>query len=135
MDSIYSFSGRAAIRPGDFTSSELPVQIRNSQLKHAREPDPDQIWNLHKGNPVGMGVNSNHCPDKRAKDKQYIYARQEIIFQAELDGRESEIENEIENEGQEDNKVDFLLISHEKHLAKRNGNNDVQDAPHWPEQK
>ena len=84
---------------------------------------------------MGVGVNNNHCPYERTKDKQNIYARQEIIFQAELDRRESKIENEIEDEGQENNKVDFLLIAHKKYLAKGNGNSDIQHGPHRPEQK
>lgn len=84
---------------------------------------------------MGVWVYCNHCPDERAENEQDIYCSQKIALQAKLEGRESEIENEIEDEWYNNNEGDFLLETHEEDLAKGNNDNDIQNRPYRPKEE
>lgn len=46
------------------------------------------------------------------------------------DGREAKIDNKIDDKGQQDNESHLFPVAHNKHLTKRNGNDDIQHRPH-----
>jgi len=61
------------------------------ELQDSRDRHPDEIRNLHIGNPMCIGIDSNHCPDDCSSDKDDIHGCQHIVFELKLYGRENDI--------------------------------------------
>lgn len=82
----------------------FPVHPSDRELERGCEEYPQEIWDVREGDPAGVGPDGQHRPDKSAEDEQDVSGSQKIVFETELDRRESEIENKIQNEWQKDSK-------------------------------
>lgn len=77
-------------------------------------------------------VNGDKRPDERAEDEKDIYRREEIIFEAELEGGEDEVEDEVEGKWQSNHPWDLPRESFVKNSAERYGNDRIQNGPNRP---
>ena len=76
--------------------------------------------------------NRHECPYKRAEDEDDVYRREEIILEAELEGGEDEVENEVEGKRQSDHPRNLPPDGFVKNGAERNRNNCVKHGPNGP---
>jgi len=76
--------------------------------------------------------NSDERPDERTQNKHNIYRRQKVVFESELQRRESKIENEIERERQSHDPWQFAGEGFIKHRAEGSGDDSVKHRPHRP---
>lgn len=104
-------------------------------MQDSGKGDPEKIRDLEIADPTDTGPNCGHCPDKGDKNKKNIKGGQKIIFQSELNESKGKVKDEIEDKRQNNNKRQFLLKGHDKNLAERNGNQDIQECPNRSEKR
>ena len=74
-------------------------------MEDGGEADPGEVGQVGVSHPFGMRIDGDKRPDERGEDEENVESGQVIILETELDGRESEIEDEVEQEGQDDLEV------------------------------
>jgi len=109
------------------------IHLCDRELERCREKNPKEIRDVYKRHPAGMPVNRRHCPNERRENENYIKGGQQVVLQAELNRRESEIENKIQNEGQKNKKRNSLFPKQVSRPAKRNSDNGIENRPHRSE--
>lgn len=73
-----------------------------------------------------MGIDRDHCPNERAEHEEDINAREKVIVEPKLQRRKGKIKDEIEDKRQSDNSRDLFSPCHQKDLAKRNSDENIQ---------
>ena len=74
----------------------LPIQICDGELENGREGDPDEVWGVDIGDPLGVREDGEHRPDERAEHEEYVDCGEVVILEPELEPGEGEVENEVE---------------------------------------